>query len=72
MPLITEDRTGQPRSDEEIAEALLQVKREIAKADFSNPMLFVQFLTIKDGLEELLSLRQKIRKAVKDAVQRQM
>jgi len=59
------DTSGKPRSDEEISQAIDQIEKEIVKADFSNPSLYMQFIPIKEALEELLSLRAKIREAIK-------
>ncbi len=67
---MMEDITEQLRSDECIREALDVVKREIVKADFSNPLLFVQLPTIKDALDELIYLRayNKVMKSAKKDV----
>ncbi|KKN52376.1 hypothetical protein LCGC14_0612930 [marine sediment metagenome] len=60
MPIEVKDITGEPRSKEDLLAALVIVKKEIIKADFSNPLLFLQFPIIKDALEELLLLRKVI------------
>ena len=66
----TTDKTGQPRSDDDIKEAILVVEKEIVKADFKNPDLFVQLPTIREALEELLDFREgnKAKKEMKKDV----
>ena len=58
----TEDKTGQPRSDDEIKEAILVVEKEIVKVDFGNPTLFLQLPTIRESLKELLLFREHLGK----------
>lgn len=55
-----EDKTGQPRSNDELKEAILVVEKEIVKADFDNPTLFLQLPTIREALKELLTIREHI------------
>jgi len=52
-PIKFADRSGMRRSDENIKKAIV-----------SNPAMFVQLITVKDGLEELLELRGLIKYAV--------
>jgi hypothetical protein len=56
------DKTGQPRPDQEIEEALHWVKKKIIRPDFSDPEGTIHCITIKDALEELLKVREIIRK----------
>jgi len=59
------DKTGQPRSDDDLREAISVVEKEIVKADFGNPTLFLQLPTIREALKELLDVREQIGKLKK-------
>lgn len=52
------DRTGLPRKDEEIVDALKTVKKFLIQVQGVPPELFVVLLTIKNALEELQKWRQ--------------
>ena len=55
------DRTGLPRRDEEIERALVVVKKRLIRPDLvknEDIELFMELLTIKNCLEELLRLRK--------------
>jgi len=60
-PVLFIDRSGESRSDEDVKAAIERVEKEIVRADFSNPELFVQLPTIREGLNELLKLRGVVR-----------
>jgi len=51
------DKTGEPRSDEEIQEAIKVLVNILVKKPLVLPELTVQILVIKDGLTELLKRR---------------
>jgi len=53
----TIDRSGEPRSNDDLKAAILVVEKEIIKVDFRNPTLFVQLPVIRDALKELLEIR---------------
>lgn len=56
-----EDRTGQPRSDEDIQEAIQAVEHAMVKNMLKvPPKLAVMLPTIREALKELLVLRQKL------------
>jgi len=60
------DKTGQPRSDDEIKKAILVVEKVMVSIDcFKNPTLFVQLPTIREALKELLDVRERIGKLKK-------
>ncbi len=55
-----EDRTGQPRRDGEVQEAVMILTRRLTNPKVlmnADPELFVNILCIKDCLEELLRRR---------------
>jgi len=55
------DKTGQPRSDDELREAISVVEKVMVSIDcFKNPTLFVQLPTIREALKELLDIRKQI------------
>ena len=58
------DTTGQPRRDEEIVRARdVILKRLTSPAkSLGDPELFLEFLTIKEALDELLARRRAERK----------
>lgn len=61
MTVDMEDLSGQPRRDEEIERVLVLIKQRMTdpKATMQNdPEFFVNFLCIKDCLEELLRRRK--------------
>ncbi len=61
------DKSGQGRSDEDLAEAVAQVKTEMVTGFGKNqPMLQVMFPTILECLQELQRLRAVIRKHEED------
>ncbi len=55
-----EDKTGQPRSNDELKEAISIVEKEIVKVDFRTPTLFLQLPTIREALKELLDIKEHI------------
>ena len=57
-----EDKTGQPRSNDELKEAISIVEKEIVKVDFRTPTLFLQLPTIREALKELLDVRERFEK----------
>ena len=59
---------NQSRSDDELKEAIQVVEKEIIKTDFQNPTLFLQLPTIREGLKELLSIRECIKSIDKDVL----
>ncbi len=63
MSVDCEDTSGRPRPADEIEAALLWVKKRIIRPDFKDPEGVIHSITIKDALEELLGLRELIRKA---------
>jgi len=62
------DRSGEPRSDEDIQEAIDAVTREMVSRNPGNPELMVMFPTIIESLNELLRLREFIKKAIKSNI----
>ena len=58
------DKTGQPRSDEEIVGAIQVVENRIVKLSVGDPELFLQFPIIREALKELLTHRERLRKAL--------
>ena len=68
MTINIVDQTGQPRSDEDLQEAIDTCKSEMAKhkvGDFP-PMLMVMFPTIIECLQELQRIRAVIAKHQKE------
>ena len=57
------DKTGMPRSDNEIQEAIDVVKEVLIKHSTVLPMLTVHCGIIMDGLRELQTLRKLLRQA---------
>lgn len=57
------DMTGEPRSDEELQEAIDCVKTIMVKQSTVLPFFTVHALTILDCLRELQFIRRKIREA---------
>ena len=57
------DMTGQPRSDEELQEAIDCVKTIMVKHSTVLPLLTIHALTIVDCLSELLILRKFLAEA---------
>ena len=55
MELI--DKTGQPRSNEDLLEAIKVIRKRMITMT-TDPELFVMFPTILNALEELLILRK--------------
>lgn len=66
MPIENKDMTEEPRSEKQLREALDVVTKEIVKADFNNPTLYLQLSTIRDALKELLRFRLLIEKLKKE------
>lgn len=64
-PVEFQDNTGKPRSDKDIQEAIAEVEKAIVKANTSNVPLFMQLPTIRQSLNELLALREKIRETLR-------
>ena len=58
--MIIIDKTGEPRTEQELQESLLAVKMAIIKFDIGSP-LTIHLTVIKDALEELLAIREFIR-----------
>lgn len=56
---MVEDRTGLPRTDREIEEAIDAVKECMIKFPLALPLFTVHAGIIKNGLEELLERRAK-------------
>lgn len=57
-----EDRTGKPRSNKELEEALEQVKKSMVRDMLKMPpSLAVHMFVVKDGLEELINTRRNRR-----------
>ena len=61
--MVFVDKTGQPRSDEELQEAIDCVKVIMVKHSLVLPLFTVHALTIKDCLEELQNLRKLLAEA---------
>lgn len=61
MSLSMVDMTGQPRSDEELQEAIDCIKTIMVKHALVLPLLTIQAGTIKACLEELQALRRIIK-----------
>ena len=59
------DKTGQPRTDKEIHEALDAIKEIMVKQPLVLPLFTVHAGIIRDCLTELLFLREKLREAKK-------
>lgn len=57
------DKTGQPRSDEELQEAIDCVKTIMVKHSTVLPLFTVHALTILNCLEELQNLRKLLEEA---------
>jgi len=51
------DKTGEPRSNEEIAEAIQAVRKELVGGKPASIMVY--YMTISDGLTELLARRKQ-------------
>lgn len=60
------DKSGQPRSDEEVKEAIKEIEKALIRADTSNIPLFLQFPIIRQSLQELLQLRSLTRRAMEE------
>ena len=60
MALEFVDKSGEPRTDEEIREAIEAIKKDLVEGDLSP--LKIHYLVIVDGLTELLSYRELIAK----------
>lgn len=59
MPVEFTDRSGQPRSVQEIREALAVVERRIVKVNTADPELFLTLPTIRDCLRLVLKVAEK-------------
>lgn len=60
MSVSMVDKTGEPRSDKELQEAIEAVKQAMVKPPITHPMLVVNLLAIKELLLELQIRRQQI------------
>lgn len=60
------DSTGKPRPASEIELALQWAKKKIVRPDYKDPEGIIMCVTIKDALEELLTIRAFLDKAKAD------
>ena len=59
MPIDFIDKSGEPRSKEELQEALEVINKEFLSKNFGNPGLFVQLPVIRDALKLLIMLYER-------------
>ncbi len=57
MPITITDKTGEPRSLEDLKEARAAVRKALFQLDFSNPLL-IHLTVISDALAELIAIRE--------------
>jgi hypothetical protein len=69
MSIEMKDRTGEPRTVEELEQALRVVNetlRDPASITSIPPLLFMELMTIRHGLQEVIALRRIIAKKMKE------
>lgn len=56
------DKTGTPRSDDDLQEAIQVVTKQMTSGTIENPMLTVMLPTIRECLIELQGFRELVKK----------